>query len=75
MVEPIVYGGTRRVWVEDGHVFIEGHDGAVLKATPEIAIEMGRLISQAGADALINKVMHRAGGPDGQPLDAAAKGQ
>lgn len=59
MAEPIIYGGTRRVWVEDGHVLIEGHDGAVLRATPEVAIEMGRLISEAGADALINKVMER----------------
>lgn len=68
MVEPIEYGGTRRVWVDDGHVFIEGHDGTVLKAKPEVAIEMGRLISQAGAESYINEIMGRSGGAGGRPI-------
>ena len=51
------YGSPRRVWVEDGHVFVEAHDGAILSMTPEVAIEMGRLLSQAGSDSLINRVM------------------
>lgn len=51
------YGKPRRVWVDDGHVFIEGHDGVVVSMTPEVAIELGRLIGNAGADSLVNKVM------------------
>jgi hypothetical protein len=50
------YGNPRRVWVEDGHVFVEGHDGDIITMTPEIAITMGRLLSNAGADALVNNV-------------------
>ena len=46
------YGKPRRVWVEDGHVFVEGHDGAVVSMTPEVAIELGRLIGNAGAESL-----------------------
>jgi hypothetical protein len=56
-VEP--YGKPRRVWVEDGHVFVEGHDGTVVSMTPEVAIELGRLIADAGADSLMNKIMER----------------
>ena len=51
------YGRPRRVWVEDGHVFVEGHDGVVVSMTPEVAIELARLIGNAGADSLVNKVM------------------
>lgn len=51
------YGNPRRVWVEDGHVFVEGYDGEIISMTPEIAIAMGRSLSGAGTDALINKVM------------------
>ncbi len=51
------YGSPRRVWVEDGHVFIEGYDGDVIWMTPEVAIAMGRMLSEAGTDALINRVM------------------
>lgn len=54
-VEP--YGKPRKVWVDDGHVFVEGHDGVVVSMTPEVAIELGRLIGNAGADSLVNKVM------------------
>ena len=54
-VEP--YGRPRRVWVDDGHVFVEGHDGAIVSMTPEVAIELGRLIGNAGAESLVNKVM------------------
>lgn len=56
-VEP--YGKPRQVWVDDGHVFVEGHDGTVVSMTPEVAIELGRLISNAGADSLVNKVMDK----------------
>jgi hypothetical protein len=52
-----VYGKPRRVWVDDGHVFVEGHDGVVVSMTPEVAIELGRLIGNAGADSLVNKVL------------------
>lgn len=51
------YGRPRRVWVEDGHVLVEGYDGDVISMLPEIAIFMGRLLSEAGADSLINRVM------------------
>lgn len=51
------YGKPRRVWVEDGHVFVQGYDGTIISMTPEVAIEMGRLLSQAGSDSLINRVM------------------
>ena len=54
------YGSPRRVWVEDGHVFAEGHDGEVIFMAPEVAIEMGRLLAQAGSDSLINRVMNDA---------------
>ena len=53
------YGKPRRVWVDDGHVFVEGHDGAIVSMTPEVAIELGRLIGNAGADSLVNKIMDR----------------
>ena len=51
------YGNPRRVWVEDGHVFVEGYDGEIISMTPEIAITMGRFLSNAGSDALVNNVM------------------
>lgn len=54
-VEP--YGKPRAVWVDDGHVFVEGHDGVIVSMTPEVAIELARLIGNAGADSLVNKVM------------------
>jgi len=54
------YGKPRQVWVDDGHVFVEGYDGTVVSMTPEVAIELGRLISNAGADSLVNKVMDKA---------------
>jgi hypothetical protein len=50
------YGKPRHVWVDDGHVFVEGHDGTVVSMTPEVAIELGRLIANAGADSLVNQV-------------------
>jgi hypothetical protein len=57
------------VWVEDGHVFVEGHDGKILSMIPEVAIEMGRLVSQAVADSLIIKVLDRAAqAAEGRPL-------
>ena len=54
------YGSPRRVWVEDGHVFVEGHDGVTVSMTPEVAIELGRLIGNAGAESLVNRVMDRS---------------
>lgn len=62
------YGKPRDVWVEDGHVFVEGHDGTIVSMTPEVAIDLGRLIGNAGADSLVNKVMEqRAGDADEMP--------
>lgn len=55
LVEP--YEKPRKVWVDDGHVFVEGHDGVIVSMTPEVAIELSRLIGNAGADSLVNKVM------------------
>lgn len=55
--EPTPYPQPRRVWVDDGHVMIEGHDGAILTMTPEVAIHLGRLLSDTGTESLINKVM------------------
>ena len=51
------YGNPRKVWVEDGHVFVEGHDGEIISMAPEVAINMGRLLAAAGTDSLINRVM------------------
>jgi hypothetical protein len=59
------YGKPRQVWVDDGHVFVEGHDGTVVSMTPEVAIELGRLIANAGADSLVNQVIDRGGVPEG----------
>jgi hypothetical protein len=58
------YGKPRRVWVDDGHVFVEGHEGTVVSMTPEVAIELGRLIANAGADSLVNQVIDRGGVPE-----------
>ncbi|WP_156348298.1 MULTISPECIES: hypothetical protein [unclassified Sphingomonas] len=51
------YGDPRQVWVEDGHVFVEGHDGEIVSMTPAVAIKMGRMLGEAGAASLINSVM------------------
>ena len=51
------YGKPRRVWVDDGHVFVESYAGAIVSMTPEVAIEMARLVGNAGADSLVNKIM------------------
>jgi hypothetical protein len=57
-MEPVRYEHPRRIWVEDGHVLIEGHDGATLIMTPEVAIDLGRRLGAAGTDSLINKIKH-----------------
>jgi hypothetical protein len=57
MIEATPYPQPRRVWVEDGHVFAEGHDGTTLRMTPEVAISLGRLLSDAGGESLLNKVL------------------
>jgi hypothetical protein len=59
LLDTIDYLKAKRVWVEDGHVFVEGYDGAILRMTPEVAIHLGRLLSEAGADSFINKVMDK----------------
>ena len=51
------YGDPRQVWVEDGHVFVEGYDGEIVSMTPTVAIKMGRMLGEAGAASLINQVM------------------
>ncbi|MDR6787523.1 hypothetical protein J2Y58_000864 [Sphingomonas sp. BE138] len=51
------YGRPRRVWVEDGHVFVEGYDGEIVFMLPEVAITMGRELGEAGTASLINRVM------------------
>ena len=51
------YGSPRRVWVEDGHVFVEGHDGELISMTPEVAIEMARKLGEAGGNSLVNRVL------------------
>ena len=55
------YGNPRKVWVEDGHVFVEGHDGEIISMTPDVAINMGRLLGAAGTDSLINRVVDDVG--------------
>lgn len=60
---PVRYEHPRRVWVEDGHVFVEGHDGTMLVMTPDVAIAMGRMLGEAGAESLINKVMDQDAKP------------
>ena len=30
MTQAEPYGAPRKVWVEDGHVFVEGHDGVIV---------------------------------------------
>lgn len=59
MPDTIDYLRAKRVWVEDGHVFVEGHDGVILRMIPEVAIHLGRLLSEAGTDSFINKVMDK----------------
>ncbi len=54
------YGSPRKVWVEDGHVFVESYDGSVVSMTPEVAIKLGRTISEAGTESLIHRVMEEA---------------
>jgi len=56
---PIRYEKPRRVWVEDGHVLVEAHDGATFIMTPEVAIDLSRLLGRAGADSLIHRVMEK----------------
>ncbi len=55
-----LYGEMRHVWVDDGHVFIEEQDGKIVSMTPEVAIELGRLLAKAGTESLINKVVDKA---------------
>ncbi|QYE37066.1 hypothetical protein KZX46_21955 (plasmid) [Polymorphobacter sp. PAMC 29334] len=51
------YGRPRKVWVEDGHVFVMGYDGEIFSMSSDDAIEMGRMLREAGADSLVNQVM------------------
>lgn len=61
MTRVIPFGPPRKVRVEDGHVFIEALDGTVVVMEPEVAIEMSRLVGNAGAKSLINKVVEDDG--------------
>lgn len=61
LAEAEPYGEPRRVWVEDGHVLVEGYDGRIITMTPEVAIKMGRMIGEAGTESLINRVMEKPG--------------
>ncbi len=67
LAQSIHYGDPRKVWVEDGHVFVEGHDGLVVSMVPAVAIKMGRLLGEAGAASLINRVMQDSPGTGGTP--------
>lgn len=67
MLEALHYGAPRRVWVQDGHVYVEGHDGALLTMTPEVAIALGRKLESAGTESFINKVMDGKGSPSDLP--------
>jgi hypothetical protein len=60
LARTVQYGDPRKVWVEDGHVYVEGHDGVIVAMTPAVAIKMGRLLGEAGAASLINQVMQDA---------------
>ncbi|RYF06816.1 MAG: hypothetical protein EOO77_26430 [Oxalobacteraceae bacterium] len=61
MTRVVPYGPPRKVRVEDGHVLIEALDGTVVVMEPEVAIEMSRLVGNAGAKSLINKVVEDDG--------------
>lgn len=61
MTLAVPYGPPRKVRVEDGHVLIEALDGTVAVMEPEVAIEMSRLVGNAGAKSLINKVVEDDG--------------
>lgn len=52
------YGSPRQVWVEDGYVLVEGVDGSIVSLTPEVAIDIGRTISEAGTQSLVSKVLN-----------------
>lgn len=67
MTTAVPYGAPRRVWVEDGHVYVEGHDGALLRMTPEVAISLGRNLESAGTESFINKVMDGEAKPSELP--------
>ena len=58
--QSVHYDAPRRVWVEDGHVFVEGHNGEIVSMLPAVAIKLGRLLSEAGASSLINQVMQES---------------
>lgn len=60
LAQAVPYGKPRKVWVDDGHVFLEGYDGVIYSMTPEVAIEVSRHIGHAGADALVHKMMDLA---------------
>jgi hypothetical protein len=51
------YGKPQRVWIDKGNIFVKGHDGAIVSMTPEVALELSRLIGAAGAESLVSKVM------------------
>jgi hypothetical protein len=57
MAEP--YGWPRRVWVDDGHVFLESSERSLHRMTPEVALELGSLMTAAGGHSMVNKLLDR----------------
>jgi hypothetical protein len=53
------YNTPKRIWADDGHVFVETHEGKVLSMTPEVAIDLGRRISEAGAHSMVSHSLDR----------------
>jgi hypothetical protein len=48
---------SKRVWVDDGHVFLEDINGITFTMIPEVALRISRSLGSAGGDSLINKIM------------------
>ena len=67
MTHVLYYEAPRGVWVEDGHVFVEAHDGSRLWMTPETAIALGRKLEAAGTESFINKVLEGESDPSTLP--------
>ncbi len=57
----------RRVWVDDGHVFVERIDGSVVSMTAETAVNLSRQLGTAGSTAVINRVMDKGPRDAGDP--------
>jgi hypothetical protein len=53
------YGWPRRVWVDDGHVFLENSERSLHRMTPEVALQLGSLLTAAGGHSMVNKLLDR----------------